>query len=52
MKHIIKRIEYLTNGSRRYERVSIEVEDIEIYRKQLYEREKCDAIYLTYETIN
>lgn len=51
MKYIIKKIEYITGDTRRCEKVTTEVDNIEAYRKELYKREKCDTIYFTYETI-
>nr|DAX68742.1 MAG TPA: hypothetical protein [Caudoviricetes sp.] len=52
MKHIIRKIEYITGDNRRCEKVTIETNDIEAERKRLYAKYPCDVIYFTYETIN
>ena len=36
MKHIIRKIEYITGDNRRCEKVTIETNDIEAERKRLY----------------
>ncbi|WP_158557858.1 MULTISPECIES: hypothetical protein [Bacteroides] len=50
MKHIIRKIEYITGDNRRCEKVIIETNDIETERKQLYAEYPYDVIYFTYET--
>lgn len=52
MKHIIRKIEYITGDNRRCGKVTIETNDIEAERKRLYAKCSCDVIYFTYETIN
>ena len=51
MKHIIRKIEYITGDNRRCEKVIIETNDIETARKRLYAEYPCDLIYFTNETI-
>ena len=47
MKHIIRKIEYITGDNRRCEKVTIETNDIEAERKRLYAKCPCDVIYLS-----
>lgn len=51
MKHIIKKIEYITGDIRRCEKANIVTENIEAERNRLYAEVSCDVIYFTYETI-
>lgn len=50
MKHIIRKIEYITGDNRRCEKVNIETDNLEEERKKLYSEYSCDVIYFTYET--
>lgn len=51
MKHIIKKIEYITGDIRRSEKVNIETTNLEAERNRLYAEHPCDVVYFTYVSV-
>lgn len=52
MKHIIKKIEYITGDIREVFTMNLETDNIEQTRRELIEVTPCDRILFVYETIN
>lgn len=50
MKHLIIKVEYITNGTKTVSKLEIPTDDIEKTRKGLHDLVKCDLIYFTYNT--
>lgn len=52
MKHIIRKVEYVTGKTRNIFQENIETDNIERIRKELHELVKCDRILLVYDSMD